>query len=615
MKTRRHQALFALTFLTSVLITLISGNFTLAQEFQAGDLVLPESHKSELIAKNLVNPRMLAFDEKGRVLIAVAGDGGTAQPKVVRIESDGAETVLAQGSDFGDQLPLSSVGYHDGKIYLGHGGVISVLEQDGKVFRNIVKGLPGEGDYSVNQMVFQGSVMYFTIGTVTNSGVVGEDNLWLEEERKKELHDIPCRDIKITGEVYTTGEVKTSPYSPYSKTQPDGTVIKGDTRCNGAILKANIDGSDLKVYAWGLRNPQGLEIGPDGLLYTTNNAIQKRGSRGLEGAVDCLYKVEEGAWYGWPDFDCGAPITANKETKLKFIIKDQPTKTPSLPIVKFNPSVSANGFDFAPSNDWGNSSEAFLGLGTKVVKVDISKGEISDFIVNRTNSSGGFKKLADVSFGPEGAMYVVDEGAVWKISRINHANPKRSFYDKFGLSMFMSILQTIILIFLTFLIGKEKNQPYGDLRKGALQGLVAGIGSLAFAIIIATLFLKNAWYGPVQLFDLIQANPDTLSLKVSSVLLGSVIFLIISAILGAAFTFVIRTKKLLKILLASLLFGMTSWALVQYLILPHFSLKMVERSFSLSGFLMVYLFYGLAMGYLTSEEQIKKLFNSIESDE
>jgi glucose/arabinose dehydrogenase len=41
----------------------------------------------------------------------------------------------------------------------------------------------------------------------------------------------------------------------------------------------NADGSGLEVYAWGLRNPYGVQWGPDGQLYVTDNAYDERGSR------------------------------------------------------------------------------------------------------------------------------------------------------------------------------------------------------------------------------------------------------------------------------------------------------------------------------------------------
>jgi hypothetical protein len=52
--------------------------------------------------------------------------------------------------------------------------------------------------------VIRDGYIYFGQGTATNSSVVGEDNKefgWLL--RRKDFHDIPCRDIILNGQNYT----------------------------------------------------------------------------------------------------------------------------------------------------------------------------------------------------------------------------------------------------------------------------------------------------------------------------------------------------------------------------------------------------------------------------
>ena len=90
---------------------------------------------------------------------------------------------------------------------------------------------------------------------------------------------------------------------------PDGTVAKGTTQANGAILRAALDGSSLEVFAWGFRNPYGLAFGPDGKLYAADAGSDARGSRPIADSPDVLWLVERGAWHGWPDFFAGVPVT------------------------------------------------------------------------------------------------------------------------------------------------------------------------------------------------------------------------------------------------------------------------------------------------------------------
>src|SRR5687767_9884508 len=300
-----------------------------SRPLRPADIDVPDGFRVEVAVEGLAAPTMVAFDDQGRMLIAESAYGGGGEPKVTRMELDGQKTVLAQGSAFGNELPVTAVSFHDGQVYVVHAGTVSIIEESGQL-RNLITGLPGQGDHQANQLVFQDNAMYLSIGTVTNSAVVGEDNAvfgWLEKPELRELHDVPCEDIVLTDQAFVSdnpleeGEqtVQTSPYSPFGTVLPAGSTVPGDPKCNGAVLRANLDGSNLEVVAWGLRNPYGLEVGPDDELYITMHGFDARGSRPVEDAWDCFYKVEEGAWYGWPDFACDVPVT-----DPQFKTKDKP---------------------------------------------------------------------------------------------------------------------------------------------------------------------------------------------------------------------------------------------------------------------------------------------------
>lgn len=63
-----------------------------------------------------------------------------------------------------------------------------------------------------------------------------------------------------------------------------------------AILKMNADGSGKRVYASGLRNAVGLVL-VKGALYSTANEADQLGN---DRPNDAVYRIEEGANYGWP---------------------------------------------------------------------------------------------------------------------------------------------------------------------------------------------------------------------------------------------------------------------------------------------------------------------------
>ena len=66
----------------------------------------------------------------------------------------------------------------------------------------------------------------------------------------------------------------TGAYVPFNQSTFNGQTIKGDVKCSGCIISANENGTDLKVIAWGLRNPYGVAFTADGnkLLVTNNGA-------------------------------------------------------------------------------------------------------------------------------------------------------------------------------------------------------------------------------------------------------------------------------------------------------------------------------------------------------
>jgi glucose/arabinose dehydrogenase len=70
--------------------------------------------------------------------------------------------------------------------------------------------------------------------------------------------------------------------------------VEGDARA-ATILQANLNGSGLRVYARGLRNPYDLVFDGAGQLWATDN-----GSDTPCGTRDELNRIVDGGDYGWP---------------------------------------------------------------------------------------------------------------------------------------------------------------------------------------------------------------------------------------------------------------------------------------------------------------------------
>ncbi|HEX2179919.1 MAG TPA: hypothetical protein VHL54_10460, partial [Actinomycetota bacterium] len=249
---------------TGLLVALFTFTATAALAARAlrpGDISVPDGFVVEVAAEGLSAPTMVAFDDRGRMIVAESGycpdpdecPNGPGSPKVTRINSDGEKTVLAEGEVFGDELPVTSVAFNEGRIYVAHGGTISVVEEGGRL-TDVVTGLPGQGDHQANQMVFKDGFLYLSVGTVTNSSVVGPDNAifgWLKKPELRQFHDVPCTDVTLSGASFESenplseepnvinplGEepktVKTSPFSAFGTVQPAGQVVEGNP--NGLI--------------------------------------------------------------------------------------------------------------------------------------------------------------------------------------------------------------------------------------------------------------------------------------------------------------------------------------------------------------------------------------------
>ncbi len=85
-------------------------------------------------------------------------------------------------------------------------------------------------------------------------------------------------------------------------------MIQGQLPCNGAFLRANPDGSDLELYVWGLRSDFGYRFS-GGQLFASQNSANPIPPRPIHDDWETIWEVRRGAWYGWPDYYSGLPIT------------------------------------------------------------------------------------------------------------------------------------------------------------------------------------------------------------------------------------------------------------------------------------------------------------------
>ena len=424
------------------------------------DINLPPGYKVDVFTEGLSTPISMLFTDEGDMYVAESG-ADTGNGKVLRLSNDGFELVAE-----GFNPPLTGINYLDGNIYVSHRGFVTIIKPDGTK-EDIVSGLPSFGDHHNNQVDFgPDGKMYFGQGTATNSAVVGLDNGWIEEYPF--FHDYPGSDIMLIGENFMTKNIQsaseddyacTGAYSPFGVTVTPDEMVKGIIRSSGSILRANLDGSDLELVCWGLRNPFRLKFDRCHRLFSTNHGIDVRGSRPIDNSPDEFHNITPGKWYGWPDYTGGLPVTLpqfNPEDgpQPEFLIANHPMLPPK-PFTTFTPHAAVMGFDYSYNENFGANGDVYIaeygsnapgttggkplpGVGHRISKVDMETGEVTNFADNKSGfaasytGEGGFERPIDVVFGPDNAMYVVDfavtlpdnpgafypeTGVIWKITK------------------------------------------------------------------------------------------------------------------------------------------------------------------------------------------------------
>ena len=400
----------------------------------------PSDHlRIERIADGFSFPTSLTFDDTGAAYIAEAGlpfDGLRPGGRVWRISADGERTVLCEHL----RPPVNGLTWHEGSLYISEGGHparISRLDPDGSIV-TLLDNLPGPGNYHTNMVAFgPDGKLYFSQGAMTNTGVVGLDAYelgWLR--RLPHAHDIPGLNITLSGVNIETenplsaepdARVETGAFAQFGSRSEAGERIPGALPCTAAVMRCNPDGSDLELVAWGLRNAWGLGFLPDGRLVAIDQGADDRGSRPVGNIPDLLFVVREGAWYGWPDFIAGDPITADEYAPTRgprptFVLANHDElPPPETALLRFPPHAAAVKFDVAPTSapgQWpGQLAIALFGdeapmtapVGPRVGR-GIARINTTDWSLHALDV-GPFDRPIDVRFSPDGhALYVLDFG-------------------------------------------------------------------------------------------------------------------------------------------------------------------------------------------------------------
>lgn len=391
----------------------------------------------QTVASQLDFPTSVAFDDAGVPHVAESGlplDGAPAGGRVWRVYSDERRDCLADGL----RAPVTGLVHYKGAFYISEGGNpgrITRLFPDGR--RQVVlDGLPGFGNYHTNTVAIgPDEKIYFGQGAHTNSGIIGADSLdlaWLG--RVPHDPDVPGLDVRLTGWNTETvdasfanggSSVVTGAFAAYGQPTSPGQVVRGRTPCTAAVMRAGLDGAELELVAWGIRNAFGLGFLPDGRLLATDQGMDQRGSRPVCTVPECMFEIKKDSWYGWPDFVGGDPVTDPKfrapgAPPVSFLLANHDElPPPERPLTVFPANSAATKFDVIPAAPsmplrlivalFGDEKPMTSASGPRAGRC-LAQVNTADWSV-RLFGQGCFARPIDVRFSPiDGRLYVLDFG-------------------------------------------------------------------------------------------------------------------------------------------------------------------------------------------------------------
>jgi glucose/arabinose dehydrogenase len=431
--------------------------FSGSRSYNAEDVAVAQGYRIEIMATGLTFPTGVTFDREGIPYVVESGYSyGEVwdKPRLLRIGEQGRVTQIAEGENNG---PWTGVSYYNDAFYVAEGGtlrggrILKILF--GGAITPLVSDLPSMGDHQTNgPVIAQDGILYFSIGTFSNSGIVGEDNYrfgWLV--RNPHAHDIPCQDVTLRGVNFSSqnpftpqsdDRAMTGAYVEFGTSTRRGEVIPGHVPCSGSVMRMDLGSAAApELVAWGFRNPFGLALAPNGRLYATDNSYDDRGSRPVHGTGDLLWLVEPQTWYGWPDYHGLLPLDHRDHfippgKPQPPLLLESPPNIPPAPVAVLGVHSSSNSFDFSRHPQFGYVGEAFIAqfgdqsptsgkvmspVGFKVVRVNVHNGAVEDFAVNRGRvngpaskiGGGGLERPVAARFSPDGsALYIVDFGVM-----------------------------------------------------------------------------------------------------------------------------------------------------------------------------------------------------------
>jgi hypothetical protein len=320
-------------------------------QYKNGKVELGEQKKLwNLKIRGLRGARDFTFDEKGNCFISY-------KDKVQYLDISGKSYILFQN----DKLDICSLVYKDNILYYVSGTYLYCYDIGKNIHKELLNNLPSLGDYKEIMLLVKDDILYISVGSATNSGIVGEDNLWIKNNPF--FHDITPKMLTIKAK--TAAKQNTGAFVPNNTKNISGQIIPPHYPGNASVIAYNLKNHSNWLYAWGIRNIKGIDYNSEGTLYISVGGMEERGSRPVKGDTDYIYELKEDTWYGWPDYSGGDPINSPKFKGVKgeripFLLDKHPSTNPPAPVYQHKNLGTMRGILIDRNGYWGDIESIYF---------------------------------------------------------------------------------------------------------------------------------------------------------------------------------------------------------------------------------------------------------------
>jgi glucose/arabinose dehydrogenase len=378
-------------------------------------LELPEDFVISVFAKDLDNPRVIAFDPRGRMLVSETKSGN-----VVLLEDDDKN-----GFSESRRVIISGLNQPHGLdffINADTGNTHLYIAESDMVVRYLYDNKKGEIDIDSREVIanYKGEGRHFT-RTISFG---------------PNYRSVPI--IEGIQRFDTLSDIKL-----YISVGSSCDVCVEDSWKRGAILESNNSGSFTAEFAGGLRNSVFFTFHPiTGEMWATEMGRDNLGDDLPPDEINIIKVAgpdhKFGARrYGWP-FCYGDKVKDNTFEPSEYSRIDLPedcSKTES-PVIEIQAHSAPLGLAFINNNKWPSGWQndllvAYHGswnrtepVGYKVVRFDLDDegnvvGGEHDFISGWLGADDIMGRPVDLKFGPDKALYISDDAA-GIIYRVTH---------------------------------------------------------------------------------------------------------------------------------------------------------------------------------------------------